>query len=166
MKEYFMGLLALCVCISVVELLSPSGEGEGIARHVKLLCSLCLLGALLTPLLSLFQGEGCLLDLAGGLWEEWSEGNEDKKEEYGDLWKEQCERIDTAYAEEAIASIISQQFSLDQGEIRVKVMVSAQGTGIEEVRVALTGGAIWVNTHEVQDYLRALLNCESSIWIE
>jgi hypothetical protein len=165
-KEYFMGLLALCVCICIVELLSPSGEGEGIARHLKLLCALCLLGSLISPVLSLLQGDENLLDRVDELWEEWSEENENKREEYGDRWEEQCERIDVAYAEEAIAAMIAQNFSLERSEVRVEVVMSAQGTGIEEVRVALTGGAIWVNSHEVQDYLHTLLGCESSIWIE
>ena len=166
MKEYFMGLLALCVCICVVELLSPSGEGEGIARHLKLLCALCLLASLISPVRSLLQGDESLLDRLDGLWEEWRAENEDKKEEYRDLWEEQCERIDTAYAEEAIVAMVAQHFSLEQGEIRVEVVTNAQGTGIEEVRVALSGRAVWVNTHEVQDYLGTLLGCESSIWIE
>ena len=40
------------------------------------------------------------------------------------------------------------------------------GTAIREVRVALTGKAIWLNTHEMEDYIRKALGCESSIFIE
>ncbi|MBE6620620.1 MAG: hypothetical protein E7625_04580 [Ruminococcaceae bacterium] len=166
MNEYFMGLLALCVCICVVELLTPAGEGEGIARHLKLLCAICLLVTMISPLIRLLQGGESLPRRLDAWLSEWLEGNEEKKEEYGALWEERWEDMDVSYAEAAIASLLSQRFSVSDQEIRVKVTVNEDGTAIREVRVALSGKAIWINTHEMEDYIRNTLGSESSIFIE
>lgn len=166
MKEYFMGLLALCICICVVELLAPAGEGEGIARHLKLLCAICLLATMISPLVHLFQGGEEFPYRLDAWLSEWLAGEEEKKEEYGALWEEQWEHMDVAYAEAAIAAMLSQRFSVSEQELSVKVTVNEDGTAIREVRVALTGKAIWLNTHEMEDYIRKALGCESSIFIE
>jgi hypothetical protein len=166
LKEYFMGLLTLCVCICVVELLAPAGEGEGIARHLKLLCAICLLVTMISPLIRLLQGGESLPQRLDTWLSEWMKGSEEKKEEYGALWEEQWEQMDVSYAEAAIASMLSQRFSISEQEIRVKVTVNEDGTAIHEVRVALSGKAIWLNTHEIEDYIGKTLGCESSIFIE
>lgn len=166
MKEYFMGLLALCICICVVELLAPAGEGEGIARHLKLLCAICLLATMISPLIRLLQGGESFPRRLDSWLSEWLEGSEEKKEEYGAIWEEQWEQMDLSYAEAAITSMLSQRFSVSEQEIRVRVTVNEDGTAIREVRVALSGKAIWLNTHEMEDYIRNTLGCESSIFIE
>lgn len=164
MKEYLMGLFALSVCCAVVEMLSPSGEGGGIARHIKLMSALCLLCVMLAPLTTLLREGDSLPDRLRYWAEELTLGGEETQENMQAHWEEQCEKMDVAMAQITVADMLKETFSLADADCRVGLTV--QDGVLTQVRVALSGKAIWANTHEIQRYIEQTFGCASEIYIE
>ncbi len=166
MREYLTGLFVLGVCCCVVELISPAGEGGGIARHIKLMSGLCLLCTLLSPFLWLLQNGETLPEQLKQWVDEWSESGEDTQQDYTDRWQAESEQMDIAYAEQTVASMLQQQFSLAERSCRVEICLNTDHTSIREMRVALSGQAIWINTHDMENYIQTTFGCASTIYIE
>ena len=165
MQGYLMGLLGLAVCCAVVELLSPEGEGGGIARHIRLMSGLCLLCVAVTPLVSWGGQVGSLPERLGEAGEEWIEESEDSGESFASRWQAQNEQLDLSIAAETLAEMIEQRFSLAASDCRVSLATDGAGA-LCEVRVAFSGRAIWVNAQEVKNWISELLGCECTVYIE
>lgn len=165
MRNYLMGLLVLALCCAVVELLSPAGEGNGIGKHVKLMSALCLLCVLTQPLTQLLREGATLPERLQGWVDGISPGDGESDEQYAERWEEECERLDVSLAAETVAELLETEFGLAAADCRVELILSESNT-ISKVRVALSGQAIWVNTHEMETYIERMLGCPSMIYIE
>jgi predicted PurR-regulated permease PerM len=166
MKTYIVGLFALAIVCAVVELLSPEGEGGGIARHIKLMTGLCLLAALLTPVLSLLRQGTNIPSLLEEALDEWLSEKEQAEAEMSDRWQEQYEQMDTSMAADMIRSMLAQHFSVADTDIAVTVVLGEDGASIGHLRIALTGRAIWLNTHELEIYIEDTFGCACTIYLE
>ncbi len=167
MQAYVIGLFALSVCCAMVELFSPEGEGGGIAQHIKWLIGICLLCVLWVPLSALLQGGGN--NLPGRISdavEQWLSGGEEAQEQYDQLWQDQQQKLDLAYAGETIRQLLCEQFERSPGEISVQVQTDEQGERLTHLRVGLSGGAIWINTHQLQEFIQKTFGCESTVYLE
>lgn len=165
MRQYLMGLFVLALCCAAVEMLAPTGEGGALARHVKLMSALCLLCVLIAPVTALVR-DG--VDIKDGLQDwmsQWADG-EQLKEDFADRWQEESERLDIAYAAEVLVQMLESEFEIAASDCRVELIVAPSGEMIEMVRVALSGRAVWVDTHKMEAYIRNTFGCESTIYIE
>ena len=165
MTGYFWGLLAVSVCCAAVEFLTPSGEGGGVAGHMRFMSALCLLCVLVTPLTPLLA-EGNLADRIEGAIDDWLDEGERAQEEYGDRWEEQLEEMDSMYAEASIASLLQQAFGIAADDLAVRVETSDTGETITAVHIGLSGRAIWLNTHEIEAYIEEMLGCECTTYVK
>lgn len=165
MQQYLMGLFALALCCAVVEMLSPDGEGGGIARHIKLMSALCLLCVLLSPVVTWLREGESLPDHLRDFWDGLTQDAEDTEQELLDRWEQESERLDIALAEETVAEMLETKFSLSSEDCRVSLTLD-DGGNITCVRVALRGRGIWCNTHEMQAYIEQTFGWESVIYIE
>lgn len=165
MTRYFLGLLAFAVCCAVVELLTPSGEGGGVAGHIKWMSGLCLLCVLVTPIAEILS-EGNLIDRLEGALDEWLTEGEQAEEEYQDQWKEQYEHMDATYAEASIAYLLQEKFEILPEDMAVRIKADATGERIEAVYVGLGGRAVWLNAHEIEAYIESMLGCECTTYIK
>lgn len=165
MRAYLMGLFALALCCATVEILSPAGESGGIARHIKLMSGLCLLCVLAVPVTALITDGDSLPERLRQWSEEWLARGEDADDELAKRWGEECQRLDLAVAAETVAEMLEERFSLASSDCRAELELDTEGN-IRQIRVVLTGKAIWVNTHEMQDYMESTFGCESVIYIE
>lgn len=164
MKQYLMGLFVLAVCCAVVELLSPEGEGGGIARHIRLMSGLCLLCVALSPLAAWLESGETPFDALSSALDGWLSQSEEETS-FEQRWKEQSEQLDLNMAGAMVEEMLEERFDLSASDCRVTLAVGRDGV-LSEVRVALTGRAIWVNTKHLQDYIRQALGCESTVYIE
>ena len=163
MRQYLMGLFILALCCAVVELLAPAGEGGGIARHIKLMSALCLLCTLSVPLISLLQGSARWSEVVENWLAHWTDTEEDT-EQWEDRWRAESEGLDIAYAEQAVAEMICAEFGLQSKDIQVELIVKAQT--VNEARVALSGRAIWVDPHRMEEYMKDTFGWQSTIYIK
>jgi hypothetical protein len=165
MQQYLMGLFTLALCCAVVELLAPAGEGGGIARHIKLLSALCLLCTLISPLISLLQNGGELPKIWEDWFKEWTDTDEEIKE-WEDRWQEESEGLDIAYAQLLVADMIREEFGLEASDVRVELLLDEEEGSVKEARVALTGKAIWVDTHRMEAYIKDTFGWQGTIYLE
>jgi hypothetical protein len=165
MQQYLMGLFTLALCCAVVELLAPAGEGGGIARHIKLLSALCLLCTLISPLISLLQNGGELPKIWEDWFKEWTDTDEEIKE-WEDRWQEESEGLDIAYAQLMVADMIREEFGLEASDVRVELLLDEEEGSVKEARVALTGKAIWVDTHRMEAYIKDTFGWQGTIYLE
>lgn len=163
MTQYLMGLFTLALCCAVVELLAPAGEGGGIARHIKLMSALCLLCTLISPLISLLQDGGELPRIWEDWLAQWTDTDEDA-EEWKDRWQAESEELDIAYAQQMVADMIREEFGLEASSVRVELVVDVET--VREARVALSGKAIWVDTHRMEAYVHDTFGWQSTVYIE
>ena len=163
MKQYVMGLFVMALCCCIVELIGAKGA---IGRHLKLMSALCLLCVLISPLTQLISRGASLPDVLTDALDGWLETSEQKKEEYTERWEQESERLDLDYAQSTVASMLAEQFSIQEKECRVEIVLRSDETVIERIRVALSGRGIWVNTHQMQSYIKETFGCESTIYIE
>ena len=166
MTGYFWGLLAFALCCAAVELLTPSGEGGGVAGHIKWMSALCLLCVLITPIAKAFSEGGDLIGRLGAAIDDWLAEGERTQDEYDEYWQEQYEQLDIRYAESAVCSMIQQRFEISPQELQVELQVDEQKTRITAVRVGLSGRAVWLNTHEIEAYIEQALGCECTTYIK
>lgn len=163
MQQYLMGLFTLALCCAVVELLAPAGEGGGIARHIKLMSALCLLCTLTAPLISLLQNSDAWSDLLEDWLEGWTE-TEENTQQWQDRWQAESEALDITYAEQVVAEMICTKFALETKDVHLELV--ADGATVSEVRVALSGKAIWVDTHRIEAYIKETFGWQSTIYME
>ena len=166
MRAYVIGLFALSVCCAVVELFSPEGEGGGMARHLKWISGVCLLCALWGPLAALLKGGGEIPARIFDATEEWLAGGEDASEGYDQLWQEEQQKLDLAYANEAIRELLCQHFDQSGEHISVHAETDEMGERLTHVRVALSGRAIWLDTHQLQGFIQDTFGCDSTVYLE
>jgi hypothetical protein len=166
MREYIIELFALALCCAVVELLSPEGEGGGIARHIKLMTGLCLLCVLVTPVVSLLSSGIDLPARLEAALSDWLSIRDQADKDFSDRWQEEYEQLDVTFASQTIAGMLQDKFLIAAGDVSVEVVPDESQSLISHVRVALSGRAIWQNTHEIEQYIEKTLGCECIIYIE
>lgn len=169
MSYYFTGIFVLCLVCALIEWLSPAGEGDGIARHIRLLTGLCLLSALLRPAMTLAD---TLRDLPARL-EDWLDAggfsaptDDSSSGIYSERWQRESEALDKRYAAAQIGAMLREKFSLPENECRVSVTLSESGDAIDEVYVTLSGRAIWQNTHAMEAFVKDTFGCPCVIYVD
>ncbi|MBR2621305.1 MAG: stage III sporulation protein AF [Clostridia bacterium] len=166
MREYIIGLFALALCCAIVELLTPEGEGGGIARHIKLMTGLCLLCVLVTPLVSLVRMGADLPARLEEALSDWPAIKEQADQEFTDRWQEEYEQMDATLASQTIAHMLQERFSVASGDVSVEVRLDENQSHIAQIRIALSGRAIWLNTHEIERFIVETFDCECIIYME
>lgn len=162
MKAYILSLLAASLVAAIVGILSPSGEGGGIAKHLRLVCALFLLCALLSPLPSVLE-----------LLKDLSDGNlsfpgieTDMEEDYRDRLEGALDESARTYVQQMLTESIEEKFSISRGEVKLQIQWDDKGERPTRVTVLLSGGAIWKNPHEISNFVSTLLKCECVCAIE
>jgi hypothetical protein len=166
MAGYFLGLMAVAVCCSAVELLTPAGEGGGVSGHMKWMSGLCLLCVLITPVCQLLSGGEGVLDRLEQALDDWLAEGEKAEEEYADQWQDQYKGMDIVYAQASISALLQQKFEIAEKEVNVRLEVDEAAERITAVSVGLSGQAVWVNTHELEAYVEQMLGCVCTTYIE
>ncbi len=162
MTEYWIGLFALALLCGAVELLAPAAMGQ----YVKWMSSLCLLCALIIPLVQLAtEGKG-LPDRLQSALDEWLSVENSVEDDFHDQWQEEFVQLDLSMAEASVRTMLAERFFVEAADLSVRITPDEKKEKILNIRIALSGGAIWVNTHEMESYIQATFGCECIIYIE
>ncbi len=163
MKEYLMGLILAGLSAALVGILTPEGERGGIGKHMRLLTSLFLICVLIVPLKG--AAEGIKAFLSG----EWSlsEGNSDTPD-YADRVNEALDAASEVYFVQMLAQTLSEEFSISADDLRLTVAWERDGEALRprEVRVILSGRAIWQDPRKIKEFTENLLGCTCITAIE
>ncbi len=157
MKGYIISVMCVSVVASLVSILSPDGDGGGMARNMKLICGICIVTVAVNPIFSLIK-EVKNLDIESMV------GDDYEKNDYQD-------KFDSSYAEAelenlriGIRQMLSDKFGIDMSESSVSLTVSKNGSGemeLERILIILYGSAIFKNTTEIESYIGEIFACET-----
>lgn len=162
MKEYLFTVIAAAMITSVVSILSPSGERGGLSKHVGLLTALFLVCVLASPikdtveqLRSWADGDLPLLDSV-------------QKEDFEGITDTAADLASKRYFAQMLTETLQTQFDLKDETVRCVVQWKetdgkATPTG---VTVILSGNGIWQDPHEIEEYVKALLDCPCQVALE
>ena len=149
MGEYLYSLALVAVLVALVCTLVP----ESAMQHAKLLCSLCVIALLVSPVMSLVQAVG------NGTWEipeAWQEG-EGEEQDYA--------QFSDALVVGQLQVLLEREQGLPPEQCRVLVEWSEDG-GVKAVTLLLSGNAIWRDPDPIIAYVEELLDCECKVVLE
>ena len=159
MKEYLMTLISVSLLSGIMGMISPEGD---LKKYVRLLCTLCVFCAMISPAFSLWQGMG-------------SSGEEilgeliDKEDvNYDEIYKDSLLSFGEVQAEETIKSNILERFLLSEDSIDVEVKSQSEND-IEEwiaVTVLLRDEAIFTDPREILSLVESMVSCSCVIVYE
>ena len=162
-KAYTISIFATALLITVVDILAPTGNGGGLARHLRLVTSLVLVCILISPTVALVEKLG---ELANGEWELGD--NSQTQEGYNEQMQHALDNASKEYFEEMLTQTLCEQFDITEGDIRTHVEWVGDTTDLrpQKVTVILSGKAIWKNPAKIEEYVSSLLECECASAIE
>ena len=153
MKEYLMTLSGVMILSTLISTVCAEGN---LKKYVRLLCSLCLLCALISPLFRLLS-EGEFDPVT--LWEDAVEGEES---DYDDIYHQALIENQVSYAEKLMKKQLSEEFELGEGTFDVRMeTVSENGTAhVECVTLVLRDSAIFADPTKLAEYINETQKCE------
>ena len=149
MGEYLYSLALVAVLVALVCTLVP----ESAMQHAKLLCSLCVIALLISPVMSLVQAVG------NGTWEipeAWQEG-EGEEQDYA--------QFSDALVVGQLQVLLEREQGLSPKECRILVQWGEDG-GVCEVTLLLSGKEIWRDPDPIIAYVEELLDCTCKVVLE
>ena len=162
-KAYVLSIFTTALLITVVDILAPTGTGNGLSRHLKLVASLVFVCILISPTVSLVAK---LRDFANGNWEFDMDG--DMKDHYSSDLQNALDEASKEYFEEMLKQTLCKEFEITEENLRVRVEWGDDGENLrpKKVTVILSGKAIWKNPAKIEEYVSSLLNCDCASAIE
>ena len=164
MKEYLFSLVALALCCAVVEHLSPGGQGGAWSKYLRLLCSLCLLLALVEPISALLSAG---VDLPARIEDYLSSLSEEAeyREQAQQQWSQEQQRLDCALVAAALSQELQREFSIAAQDVALSVRADAAGERLVSVSVGLSGSAIWQDTHAIEGWLAQQIGSSATVTV-
>ena len=162
-KTYILSIFATALLITVVDILTPSGTGGGLSKHLKLVTSLVFVCVLISPTVSLVQRLG---EFANGNWEFDMEG--DIEDHYSSQLQDALDNASREYFEGMLVQTLCEEFEILEDDIRIHVEWEGKNENLrpQKVTVVLSGKAIWKNPTKIEEYVSSLLNCDCVTAIE
>lgn len=157
MTSYLLSLIATALVIVLYKVLSPSGERDGLAKHLRLLTALLLVISLLSPILAIIDGTKRIVN--GEIELPWE--NETSTEDYSEELKSVLDSASASYFSDMLTQTIEKNFEIDRGDIRCAIQWKRDGESLspDRVTVILSGNAIWKDPAEIERFVSALLGC-------
>ncbi len=161
MSVYLFSLAVLSIAVSIAGILSSTGRGDGLSRHVRFLASLILLCLLVSPL-------GGLLERIRD-WKEndfWIPDTEVTEEDYTDRVQSALDEQSHTYFVQMLTLTLEEKFQIPSGHVRCVVVWNDAGTAPTHVTVLLSGKGVWSDPAPIKQTVEELLNCSCDIVIE
>ena len=151
MREYLSILISVALLGGVIGMLSPEGE---LKKYLRLLCSLCLLCAMVVPFFSALREGELSLD---GLFE----SEESESVDYDEIYNQSLLNGNRENAENIIQSRIAQAFDLSYDSFEVRAMLSLKNNKyvLEEIALILHPEAIFADPKKLTEFVNESYDC-------
>ena len=158
MREYLMTLIAVSLFSGIVGMISPEGD---LKKYVRLLCTLCLLCAMIGPVLTFFADSAFSA-------EDWLEEVEKEEINYEEIYNNALISGEEAQAAETIQNSILQTFSLPSGSLEVSVKSKSKNDTDSplDVTVILRDEAIFADPKKILAHIEKMGDCRCVIVYE
>lgn len=155
MTASIFSLLCLSIAAGLVELLLPHDAEKGTKRCLKILISLAVLLALLTPFLSFLDSADAFF--TGDVGEIVS-----PETDYGAVLEDAVSRRSKQELENGIYGYLKEQFQIERENADVSVSFEKDGA-LRRVSVILSGKALTVDPDKIEAALFALFGCDIEV---
>lgn len=151
MKEYLSLLISVALFGGVIGMLSPEGD---LKKYLRLLCSLCLLCAMLAPIFSEWRGGNLSLDF---LWE----SEEGESIDYDEIYNQSLQSGNRENAEKIVKNRLLAEFDLPYDSLDVRVLFSLENDiyRAEKVELILHPQAIFADPKEMIALVNEVWEC-------
>ena len=148
----------------IVLIVSPEGIRSGIKKHIRLICSLCVLCVMISPLHSLFESLGEIGGRVNSTDEDILYGV------YESIYNESSEKIYGEGIERAVKQRLAEGLDIPADQCRTAVEFSdSDGDGFGEpkkITVILSGRSIFKDPRQVEALISGEFQCECVCAIE
>ncbi len=156
-----MSIVGAALLCSAVVMLVPDIRGDTLKKYVKLIGALCLICIMLRPAASLGEAVGKLAERGESILAE-SEAGEDHSKVYSEYLGEIASRS----SEEAVLSLLSEQFSVSAEQCRVETEIE-QSDGqsrLTNIRIYLFGEAVLRDPYLIESRVGELFGCPCRVY--
>ena len=165
MRAYIYSVVCVAAIGGIALMVSPDGMRSGIKKHMRLICSLCMLCVMISPVSELLNGIRDIGDEIG------DSGEEDRLHGiYESIYEEKNEEVYRDSIGKTVKDQLYENLSVPSDECRVSVEFSdTDGDGIREPRkitVILSGGSIFKDPRRVEALVSKKFGCECVCAIE
>ena len=164
------GYIYSVVCIAAACGITLALTGERIKKHVKLVCSLCLLCVMINPVFSLINGLKEIFDEdISGIVGEDGEKNE-LRENYESIFDSYLEGGYGNNVGQAVKDCLYEKYGIPKEECRVMVEFTDKNSdGVREpsrITVVLSKGSVFRDPSEIKSFIEGLFECACRCAIE
>ena len=156
MKEYWMTFVAVAILNGVVGMIAPEGD---IKKYVRLLGALCLLCAVVQPIL-IWTSEG-------GEWTEflWGDTEHEAQMDYDEIYNHSLIQGGEKNAEMIVKNRILEDFELSDESVDVQVdfVIEKEEVMMGEVRLTIRKEAILIDPRALTEYVNEQYSCPCTV---
>lgn len=153
MQVYVIRILTMSLLCSLVEMLAPIGEREGLRRMVRLAAALCLLCLMIEPLREVRDALKAF-DLGA-----WAAGMErEAEEDYARLMEEKLTAVSREQVETIVGELLEEKFAVSGEECTVTVDWESK-----RVWISLRGRALLRDPREIEAAIEERLACSCTV---
>jgi len=152
MKSYLITMMAVALLNGMLGMIAPDGNTK---KYVRLLGTLCLLCAMVQPILGLgAEGEGLFQKL-------WDLSVEETLPNYGEIYNQALLSGGKENLENILKSRIAEAYSLslDSFDVAVELAMKNNETTVRQVKLTLRETAVLVDPRELSDHINEWLGC-------
>ena len=165
MRTYIYSIVCMAAVGGIVLIVSPDGIRSGIKKHMRLICSLCMLCVMISPIGEILNG---INDIGNKI------NDSDEDEQLHGIYESIYEsKSDEGYNEsigKSVKAELNKKMSVPEKECRVSVEFSdTDQDGFREPRkitVILSGSSVFMNPRQVERFVAEKFGCECVCAIE
>ena len=165
MRGYLYTVVCMAALSGVVLLVAPDGVKSGLKKHIRLICSICMLCIMISPISRVVDGIKNIGDMI----------IEPDKEDglhsaYESMYEEKNEENFSEVLEDAVKEELKNALSISANECRTIIEFSdVDDDGFREpvkITVVLSGTAIFKNPRNVESIIFGKFGCDCVCAIE
>lgn len=159
MRTYIYSVVCMAALGGAVLIVTPEGVRSGLKKHIRLICSLCLLCVMISPISQVLDGLKNIGEMIKSPDEEQSLHGV-----YESMYEEMSESGYSESLGEAVKKELDVSFSIPSDDVRTTVEFSdADGDGFREpikITVLLSGLSILKDPRKIEQLISEKFDCE------
>lgn len=164
MKQYLLSVIIISIAIGLTEVMVS--DMHGMKGYIRTIGLLCVLVVALSPLAQ------ALSDINDSFFENIknsiTDGADMSDEDYSEMLNEYLKSFSQNSYKSEIKRLLNEKFDISEEEsfVELELELSDDTMSVTEIRILLTGSAIFKNPYDIEDYFKNLAGCECQVLIK
>ena len=164
MDNYLLTIVLVSIGIGLCDLLS--NELAGVGRYIKIIGSLIILIAIISPIITLIDDLNN--DFLTNFKDSLDINNSDINSKYNEILNGYIINYSIEEVKQYVYEELQVKFSIPQNESEINIITSnlSGQAKIDHLQILLSGASIFKNPYTIEDYFKSLFNCECDVLIK